>query len=50
MLVTTDMGVQGTTKAGAGLRKQRTCRCLEEKTRLRAGVSTLTETGALQES
>ena len=49
-LVTTGMGVQGTTKAGAGLQKQRMWTCLENRTRKRAGVSTFTETGALPES
>ena len=49
-LVTTGMGVQGTTKADAGLEKQQMHRCLQDGTPLRAGVSTLTETGALPES
>ena len=50
MLVTIGMVLQGTARAGAELRKQRMCRCLERRTRLRVGVSTFTVTGALQES
>ena len=46
----TIMGLEATTRAGAGLQKGRMCRCLEGRTRLRVGVSTFTVTGALQES
>ena len=48
-LVTIGRGLQGTARAGTVLRKQRMCRCLERRTRLRVGVSTFTITGALQE-
>ena len=49
-LVSIVMGLQGTARAGAVLRKQWMCRCLECQTRQRVGVSTFTVTGALQES
>ena len=42
MVVTTGVGVQGRTKAGAGLQKQSMLTCLENGTRKRAGVSALT--------
>ena len=50
MLVTTCMGVHGTAMAGAGLRKQRMCRCSQRRAGLRVGVSTFIVTGILQES
>ena len=40
----------GHNQGRGGLRKQRMCRCLERRTRLRVGVSTFSVTGALQES
>ena len=49
-LETTRMGVQGTTKARAGPQKQRMCRCLDNRSRSREGVSTFTEARALPES
>ena len=43
-------GTAGQNQGGAGLQKQRMCRCLERPTRLSLGVSTFTVTGALQDA
>ena len=48
-LLTTSMGVQGTIKAAAELRKHGMWTCLKKRTGKRVGLSTFTETGVLPE-